>query len=248
VRLLVAGEPASAAKVDGLRISGATHFTDYGLAEAGRVAIGCARPLDESDVHLLLDTYAIITWPRSIAAGDATIDSLHVTHLHPSAAKLLLNVEVDDYGIVEERACGCPLGELGLRTHLRQMRSYAKLTGEGVTLVGSAMVRILEQVLPSRIGGSALDYQLVEEEDERGLTRLTLLVGPAVPVADERDVVAAVHAALSSESDAAAMAGAFWAQAGTIRVRRAPPRVGPGGKQMLILSDRPTRSPGTHGR
>jgi hypothetical protein len=157
-----------------------------------------------------------------------------VTHLHPSASKLLLNVELDDYGLLEERSCGCPLDALGLRVHLRQIRSFAKLTGEGVTLVGCEMVHILEEVLPARFGGSSLDYQLVEEEDEAGLTRLTLLVSPSVPIADEREVIEAIHAALARESLAADMARAFWAQAGTLRVRREAPRVGSGGKQMPL--------------
>ena len=232
--LMVAGEPVSPAKVHGIRASGAALMTDYGAAEAGRFAVACAKARDETDVHLLVDAYAFITWPRQVSDAGPTVDSFHVTHLHPSASKLLLNVELDDYGLLEERSCGCPLDTHGLRVHLRQIRSFAKLTGEGVTLVGCEMVHILEDVLPARFGGSSLDYQLVEEEDEAGLTRLTLLVSPSVPIADEREVIEAIHAALARESLAADMARAFWAQAGTLRVRREAPRVGSGGKQMPL--------------
>ena len=54
------------------------------------------------------------------------------------------------------------------------------MTGEGMTLIGTDMVRILEEDLPRRFGGSPLDYQLMEEEDERGFTRLSLVVSPDV--------------------------------------------------------------------
>ena len=43
----------------------------------------------------------------------------------------------------------------------------------------------MERVLPARFGGSPLDYQLMEEEDERGFTRLSLLVSPKLRIADE---------------------------------------------------------------
>jgi hypothetical protein len=235
---MVAGEPASPAKVRGMRASGATHFTDYGMAEAGRLGSGCGHARDENDVHVMLDAYAVITWPREVAIAGETLDSFHITHLHPAASKLLLNVEFDDYGMVEERSCGCPLEALGLRVHLREIRSFGKLTGEGVSLVGSEMVHVLEDVLPARFGGSALDYQIVEEEDAAGLTRLTLRVSPRVPLADEGAVLDALHQALARESLAGDVARAFWRQAGTLRLERAEPRVSARGKQLSLHSTR----------
>ena len=83
---------------------------------------------------------------------------------------ILLNVETDDYGVLESRPCGCRMGDLGLTTHVTQVRSFRKLTGEGMTLVGNDMIRILEEVLPTRFGGSPLDYQLAEVENEVGPT------------------------------------------------------------------------------
>jgi hypothetical protein len=235
---MLAGEPVTSAKVRGIRASGATHFTDYGMAEAGRIAIGCANAREESDVHLLSDAYALIPWTRTAPHSDERVTSFHVTALHPASPKLLLNVEFDDFGIVEERPCGCPLEALGLRVHLREIRSYGKLTGEGVTLVGSEMVRILEEVLPARFGGSPLDYQLAEEEDENGFTRLTLLVSPRLELDDPgapRDVVLA---SLARAGVAADMARAFWQQAGTLRVRRAEPHTSARGKQLPLYSER----------
>ncbi len=242
---MLAGEAATPAKVESIRASGATLFTDYGAAEMGRVGIGCARGTDASDVHVALDAVAMIAWPRSVPDTDESITSFHVTSLHPSASKLLLNVEIDDFGVLETRACGCPLGELGLTSHLREIRSFSKLVGEGVSLLGSEMVQVLEQTLPARFGGSALDYQLVEEEDSDGFTRLTLIVSPRVNLANEEEAIEALLAGLRASSAAADVARAFWRQGHTFRVRRANPYVTARGKQLPLHSLRRLARAGT---
>jgi len=231
---MIAGEPPTPAKVNGIRASGATHFTDYGMAEAGRLGIGCAKPVGANDVHVLTDAYAVIPFPRQVPVSGETVNSFHMTSLHPSTPKLLLNVEFDDFGIVEEKVCGCPLGELGLTQHLREIRSFRKLTGEGVTLLGSDMVRILEEVLPRRFGGTPLDYQLVEEEDADGFTRLALRISPGITLPDEGTVVDTFLSAIASVSPGADMARSIWARAGTLTVRRENPHVTSRGKQMPL--------------
>jgi hypothetical protein len=127
--------------------------------------------------------------------------------------------------VLERRDCGCPLEELGLDTHVRDVRSFKKLTAEGVTLVGSDMEHILETVLPDRFGGSSLDYQLAEEEDEAGFTRIFLNVSPSVDLRDERALVETVLQSLAKASISADLAGRLWNQAGAIQVRRVDPVV-----------------------
>jgi hypothetical protein len=146
----------------------------------------------------------------------------------------MLNVESDDYGVIEKRSCGCPLETYGYQEHLRHIRSLRKLTGEGVTLVGSEMVHILEEVLPGRFGGSPLDYQLLEEEDEQGFTRLSLMVSPKIEIADEAAVVEAVLEALGQGSVAADLTRAIWSQARTLRVKRGEPIWTARGKLMPL--------------
>ena len=68
----------------------------------------------------------------------------------------------------------------------------SKLTGSGLTLVGSDFVGILEEVLPQKYGGGATDYQLLEEEDNRGQTHLSLIISPTVGEVDDSDVIATV--------------------------------------------------------
>src|SRR5690606_15381075 len=125
-----------------------------------------------------------ITHPEQVPGFDMTVPAFNVTTLLTSTPQIMLNLALDDYGIVEERRCGCELEALGLTTHLRDIHSYRKLTGEGVTMIGSEMLDIIENVLPSRFGGSPLDYQLLEQENEQGLTRLYVVISPRVDIAD----------------------------------------------------------------
>ena len=120
--------------------------------------------------------------------------------------------------------------------HLREIRSFSKLTTEGVTLVGGKMVHILEEVLPSRFGGSPLDYQLLEEEDEEGFTRLSLLVSPKLKIPDEEAVVEVVLSASGH------FVHTIWSQAGTLQVKRMEPIWTDRGKLMPLHLKRHTEN------
>lgn len=216
-------EPPTQAKVSGIMRSGAHYVPCYVSAETSTIGLGCANPSSSNDLHFLKDMLALIEYPRQVPDSDITVDAFHFTSLLPTVPKLLLNVETDDYGIVERRSCGCPLDGHGLHEHIRDIRSFHKLTGEGVTLVGSNMVHILEEVLPARFGGSPLDYQLKEEEDEQGFSRLSLLVSPEIELADEAGVVDTVLEALERSDFPADLARATWSQAGSLRVKRMSP-------------------------
>jgi hypothetical protein len=217
------GEPPTPAKVRGITESGARFTSSYGMTETGGVAKACARPLDQTDVHFCEDMLAMIQTPKTLDDSGTVVQALVYTSLLPTAPKLMLNVESDDFGIVENRSCGCPFEELGYPRHIRQIKSFKKLTGEGMTLVGTDMVRVLEEVLPARFGGSPLDYQLREEEDERGFTRLTVLVNPRLEIADENEVVQTLLGSLTKAGAGAEITRAVWAQAGTVRIRREEP-------------------------
>src|SRR5581483_7837205 len=147
----------------------------------------------------------------------------------------------DDYGVLERRGCGCALETLGFAVHVREVRSFSKLTGEGVTLVGSEMLRVLEEVLPARFGGSPLDYQLAEEEDERGFTRLSLVVSPRLGPLDEAAAVALVLEAIGQGSLAGELARSLWTQAGTLRVARREPTTTGRGKSLPLHFERRAR-------
>lgn len=89
-------------------------------------------------------------------------------------------------------------------------------------------------MLPARFGGSPLDYQLMEEEDEQGFTRVSLLVSPKIEIADEAAVIGIVLDALGHSSVAADLARAHWKQAKTLRVKRMEPIWTARGKLMPL--------------
>jgi hypothetical protein len=234
------GEPPTPAKVQAITRTGARWVPVYVTSEAGSIGGGCVRPVDGNDLHFFKDTLALIQHPRAIPGVDATVNAFHFTTLLSSAPKLMLNVESDDYGVIENRSCGCPLETQGFTEHLRHVRSFRKLTGEGVTLIGSEMLHILETVLPARFGGSPLDYQLLEEEDAQGFTRLSLLVSPKIELADEQVVIETVLQSLERSSVAADLARSQWRQAGTLRIKRMEPVWTARGKLMPLHLNRPS--------
>ena len=244
VTFRIGGEPITTAKAEFMRGLGIRVIAVYGMVEVSNIGLGCPNGLEPGDVHLAMDTMALITHPHPLGDTGITVPAFQLTTLSDTAGKLLLNVEVDDCGIVERRSCGCAFDQAGLDIHIRNIRSYSKLVGEGVTLVGNEMVRILEDFLPARFGGSPLDYQILEEEDEHHLTRLFLLVSPKVQLTDEQLVIDALHEALAKSSASAGLASAVWKQAGSIRVRRAEPVWTARGKLMPLHISRYAPPPG----
>jgi hypothetical protein len=237
-RFVGAGEPPTPAKVRAIRKSGATWMSSYGFTEGGMVGLSCRNPLGENDLHLFRDAWGLIQSPIQVPGSKLIVDAFCFTALLPTVPKIIFNVELDDYGILDQRDCGCPMQKAGFPDHVRDIFSFRKLTGEGMTLVGSTMLRIMEEVLPTKFGGSALDYQLVEEEDENGFTRLTFVVSPAVGTVDEKNLIDTVLDEVSRDSPGADLARAVWRDAGTLRVRREDPTWSTLGK---LLSLRPAK-------
>jgi len=221
VVFLSGGEPATEARKATIERCGAHMAPVYISSDMGPIGHGCAAPVEAGDQHLLEDCVALIQHPREVLGKE--VNAFYYTSLRASSATILINVESDDYGVVETRSCGCPFDDLGYHRHVRSIRSFGKLTGEGVTLVGSEMTRILEEVLPGRFGGTPLDYQLVEQEGEHGLGKLVLRVSPKVDLPADEAVIETVLQALGESSEAADMARVFWKQAETFRVRREEP-------------------------
>jgi len=233
VTFVISGEPVTPAKVMGIRAAGAEYFTTYGFSEAGRIARGCCHPSSSNDLHLLTDMCAVIPYPRTLP-GDITVPAFNVTCLLPSSPKILLNAESDDYGIVEERSCGCPLEGLGYTTHVRDISSFRKMTGEGVSVLGIDLLHILEDVLPRRFGGSALDYQVMEEEDEQGFTKISLIISPEISIRDESEVISTVLTAMRAEGPGGRTASETWSQSGNLRIRRMRPVLTERGKLLPL--------------
>lgn len=234
VTFMGGSEPPTPAKVAQITCSNAKWVPTYFFTEAGAVGLGCANPIDGNDLHLQKDSLAVIQYPCQVPGTEITVNAFHWTSLLPTTPKIMLNVESDDYGVIEKRSCGCPLEHLGLTEHVRDIRSYRKLTGEGITLVGSEMIHILEKILPTRFGGSPLDYQLIEEEDHLGLTRIRLIVSPKIKINNETAVIDTVLEALGQGSDSADLTRALWQQTGSLQIKRMEPVWTARGKMMPL--------------
>jgi hypothetical protein len=218
------GEPYTPAKARVIAAAGARAVCHYSMAEIGHIGIACASPAhpdDLDDVHVTLDKVAVLCRPKQFGTNIPSVNALIYTTVLPSCPKLMLNVESGDYGILERRECGCPLGRLGLGMHLRNIRSYEKLTSEGVTFLGTELMRLVEEVLPARFGGFPTDFQLVEEE-EAGLPRVSILIDPRLGELNDAVVLSTVCQTLAECPGGGIMIDQ-WRQANTLRVvRRAP--------------------------
>ncbi|MGB5661595.1 MAG: hypothetical protein WBO54_19155 [Thermoanaerobaculia bacterium] len=238
--MTIGAEAPTSAKVRTIEEAGVKPIPVYHMAEIGPLGFGCVNPVDENDIHLLLDHLAVIQAPRQVPGFELEVPAFLFTTLLPTAPKLFINFEGDDYGLLEERSCGCPWEGYGFTLHARNIRSYRKLTTEGMTMVGSDMEKILEDELPERFGGSALDYQMIEEEDVDGLTRLTVIIDPAVPISDDQEVLSYLHDRLGQLKGGWQLVETIWRQAGTLRIRREKPGWTDAAKLMPLRTLKPS--------
>ncbi len=235
------GEPVTRAKLNLIERVGARFRPTYAISETNYVGTSCDNPSEAGDVHLLDDAFSLFTYPYDVPQLGITVPAFNFTTLLRTVPKFALNVQMDDYGILEQRFCGCPLERYGYTTHIREIRSYSKLVGEGVTLIGSEMLRLLEETLPNHFGGTPLDYQLVEYEESDGFTRLNLLISPRLNVPDEPEVLRVFYNALRESSPQSDAARAVWERNQTIRVRRQEPIPNSRGKiQPMRLQQPPS--------
>ena len=172
------GEALTDSKRRVIESTGADIRIMYWISEIGPIGMSCNRMAGRC-VHLFHDSVAVVGHRRKAPFSDFKVNSLLFTTLLPQSANLLINVELDDSGIIEKTSCDCQFSRAGLRSQVREIGSFGKLTGQGMTLVGSDIVEVLEEVLPQHFGGGPGDYQLVEHEGE-SQTELTLRVSSRV--------------------------------------------------------------------
>ena len=226
------GEPFTDAKAAVLKSAGVRWASHYTMGETGRIAVACPRGEAVDDAHILEDKIAVIQKPRRGGSG-APAPVMVYTTLGGVTPKLMLNVESDDYGFLVRRSCGCLLGEIGYDLHIRDIRSWEKLTSEGMNFLGTDLLQLVEAVLPARFGGSPTDYQFLEEE-ERGLPKVTLLVSPRVGDVDDDALVGAVLSFLDHTPGSQDDYGDRWREGETLRVRREEP-IATGASKVLAL-------------
>jgi hypothetical protein len=237
----VGAEPVTAGKVARMNRVGARVMAAYGAIETGPIGLGCPHGVEVDHMHLASDVMALITEPIALEGTGTTVHAFNLTSLEESSPKVMLNYQIDDDGMVEERNCGCRLHACGYTTSLHTVRSYSKLLVEGVTIIGPDVQRILEEVLPAAFGGSPLDYQLVEDEGGDNLARLHLLVHPRLSIADDEHVARTFLQALRASSPRGDSGGSVWERAGSLKVVRQPPVLTTRGKHLPLHTRRAPR-------
>jgi len=229
------GEPLTEGKREMIERSGGRTTLLYGYTPGPvHVSLGCANPIHTDEMHVNQNMLAVIPHPNSITDDSPPIHPLLFTTLYPSASRLQLNVENGDYATMERRDCGCALEKVGLTLHLHHIRSYEKFTSEGMNYFYADLFQLVEETLPSEFGGGPGDYQLVEEEDSNGQTRLSLLVDPDVKNLNEERLVSRLHEALAQGSRGNRFMSKLWQDAGTFRIKREIPFASPRGKILPL--------------
>ena len=215
------GEPYTSARNDVVTAAGCTAYPFLQANEVGRIGVTCAARSTPDEVHLLTDKLAILQ--RDVQTRTRPVENVLVlTTVWPHSPKLLLNVENDDTAIVEQGPCGCPLGDLGLTTRLHTIRSWEKLTTEGMTFTPAITVRLVEEVLPQRFGGGPTDYQLVEDRSGP-ISKVVIVVSPRVGPLQAETVREVALQALGEDGVGPTVMAASWRDAGLPRIERREP-------------------------
>lgn len=229
----VSGEPYTVGKASVIARSGCQAAICYSMAEVGRIANACADPSTPDDAHVAIDKAAVLARDVRPAGAGVPVSGLFMTTLHASTPKIMINVELGDYATLSTRPCRCAWHQLGFTLHLQNIRSYEKLTAEGMHFVGADLLTLMEETLPARFGGGATDYQIVESEED-GVPAVTLVVSPRVGEIDEIRLKDAVVELLGATDAATRMMVRRWREAGTLRVERREPYATSAGKVLAL--------------
>ena len=218
---LVSGESLTDAKREVIQRAGGEAFARYGVSEMGFVGHGCRRMAQGDCVHLYSNSLAAITHRHVAPLTGLEVDSLLYTTLLPSAPLVLINFEVNDSGVLEPADCDCEFSRIGLRWRIRNIFSFGKMTGQGITLLGTELVRVLEHILPARLGGSPGDFQLIEREGA-AQTTVELRVSPRVRALSTEKIRACFLEEICPVYGGA-LAQRIWQHAEALQVVRAEP-------------------------
>ncbi len=231
---IVGSEPLTEAKHTEIEKMHARVFPRYQATEIGSVATGCGQPSEVGELHLHSDTIAMIQTDTPRVEGAPK--PFYLTSFLNTAPKIMINVELGDSGIVQNRRCGCLLDEIGFNTHLLQVHSFSRATSEGMSLCYNELKRITENLLPFMIGGSSTDYQWVEVEDDNSFTRLLLYIDPGVgPVAEDK-TVKEILKELRQVDLSHRLQAEVWRQAKTIKIVRLSPLTTSSGKRPSFIN------------
>lgn len=244
VSFLLGAEPATAERRAAIEASGAEAWPTYGTSETGWVGSQFAGAREPDEVHVFRDSWAVV--PRADdessnvgtdAGGDVPRAMLFTT-LIAAAPKVLINTEIGDSACFTHAPDSPPARRFGFDLTLHTIRSFRKLTAFGVTLAVADLYGIVENELPRRFGGRLGDFQLVESQDEAGVSRLTLRADPSLGPLDEHALRESLLGAIAEQRHFYGFMSDMLRQAEALRVERRPPERTAAGKLLPVVPAR----------
>jgi hypothetical protein len=101
-----------------------------------------------------------------------------------------------------------------------------------VSFARSILLQVLEETLPAMFGGSAVDYQIVEEEGSDSATRVVLRVSPSVGAVDAQALRSALLGELGRGGVVDRSHASLLRLAGSVVISRQPPLATAAGKVL----------------
>jgi len=220
--IFTGGEPLTRRRAEFMKALGIQPYARYVATEAGIIGASCTEIRAADDMHIYTDRIALIQRRHKIAQTDHEVATFLLTALSRNTPKVLFNTELGDFGDVEVRPCGCLFGSMGMNLHVSGVRSYDKLTGEGMTLLGSELGEVVATLI-EECKGSPDDFQFWEDEDSSGFTKVIVAVSSRVSLPGEQIFADRILARLRLRNEGSRMTSQMWEQAATLEVIRAHP-------------------------
>jgi hypothetical protein len=229
-QLTISGEPITPARLEFIKRSRVDALPAMGCVEVGHVGYGCLMPETADDMHLLTDLHAVIQPGDFYSRPNLRPQALLFSCIRLSSPLILLNVSIGDQAHLKKRSCGCPLGSLGLDTHIQKVRSFEKLTSGGMAFLDTEIIHVIEDELPKMFGGRPTDYQLLEDERDDGKPQLRLVIHPRVESLDVDKVKETFLQKIASGSGAEKLTSLVWRDTDMVTVERGVPKTTSTGK------------------
>jgi hypothetical protein len=239
---LLGAEPVTPERRTSIEASGARAWPTYGTSESGWVGSQFEGAAEPDEVHVFRDAYSVV--PRdppgarvAVATEDREIEprGMLITTLLRAAPKLLVNTEIGDSACFVRAGSSEPARRFGYNLTLHTIRSFRKLTAFGVTLAVSDLYPIVEGELPQRFGGRVGDFQLVESQDDAGVSRLSLRVDPSVGPLDEALLREALLEAIGAKRSVYGFMADMLRKADAVDVERRPAERTAAGKVLPVV-------------
>jgi len=227
--VFVGGEPLTEPRRRAFEAAGLEVYPRYVSAESGIISAACPNRSVADDMHFFSDHLAMVQLDRGAASQSEHPKTFLFTALSLKTGKILFNTELGDFGEVTTKSCSCRFGEIGLNVHLSNVRSYEKLTIEGMTILTAELDAIIGAAM-ERAGGRPDSYQFREVQDPSGLHRLEIAVSPEVLHLDEAKFIEEIVAELRRGGPRKAMAADFWGKGDSFSIVREQPKSSTGHK------------------